>query len=64
MHKRWGFGLCYDYLRNVKRFNCNHKRVYRTKPKRCLKRDKADALSVPVAMNQLWSMVFISDTLK
>ena len=73
-HKRWGFGLCYDYLRNVKRFNWNHKRVYRIyrvlelnlriKPRRRIKRDKPDALSVPVAMNQVWSMDFMSDTLK
>jgi len=27
--KRWGFGLCFDYLRNVKEFRWNHKRVYR-----------------------------------
>ena len=25
----WGFGLCYDYLRNVEGFKRNHKRVYR-----------------------------------
>ncbi len=25
----WGFGLCFDYLRNVKGFRWNHKRVYR-----------------------------------
>lgn len=24
----WGFGLCFDYLRNVKGFIWNHKRVY------------------------------------
>jgi len=28
-HKRWGFGLCFSYLRNVKGFAWNHKRVYR-----------------------------------
>lgn len=28
-HKRWGFGLCFLYLRNVKGFSWNHKRVYR-----------------------------------
>lgn len=70
-HKPWGFGLCYDYRRNVKRFNWNHKRVYRIycalelnlriKPRR-IKRDKPDALSVPVAMNQVWSMDFMPDT--
>lgn len=25
----WGFGLCFDYLRNVKGYRWNHKRVYR-----------------------------------
>jgi putative transposase len=28
-HRNWGFGLCYLYLRNVKSFGWNHKRVYR-----------------------------------
>ena len=28
-HRNWGFGLCYLYLRNVKGFHWNHKRVYR-----------------------------------
>ena len=27
--RNWGFGLCYLYLRNVKGFLWNHKRVYR-----------------------------------
>ena len=27
-HKRWGFGLCFLYLRNVKGYAWNHKRVY------------------------------------
>ena len=72
-HKRWGFGLCFLYLRNVKGFRWNHKRVYRIyrelelnlriKPKRRIKRDKPDALSVPVAVNQVWSMDFMSDSL-
>jgi putative transposase len=72
-HRRWGFGLCYLYLRNVKGFRWNHKRVYRIyrelelnlriKPKRRLKRDKPDALSVPMAINQVWSMDFMSDSL-
>ena len=72
-HKRWGFGLCYCYLRNTQGFNWNHKRVYRIyrelelnlriKPRRRIKRDKPDALSVPDAINQVWSMDFMSDTL-
>ena len=28
-HRRWSFGLCFQYLRNVKGFPWNHKRVYR-----------------------------------
>ena len=73
-NKHWGFGLCYDYLRNVKQFKWNHKRVYRIyrelelnlriKPKRRIKRDKPDALSVPTAINQVWSMDFMSDALE
>lgn len=73
-HKRWGFGLCFMYLRNVKGFVWNHKRVYRIyrelelnlriKPRKRIKRDKPDALSVPVAMNQVWSMDFMSDSLR
>ena len=72
-NKRWGFGLCYLYLRNVKGFIWNHKRVYRIyrelelnlriKPKRRIKRDKPEALSVPAAINQVWSMDFMSDSL-
>ena len=72
-NKRWGFGLCYLYLRNVKGFVWNHKRVYRIyrelelnlriKPKRRIKRDKPEALSVPAAINQVWSMDFMSDSL-
>lgn len=73
VHKRWGFGLCFMYLRNVKGFTWNHKRVYRIyrelelnlriKPRKRLKRDKPDALSVPIAKNQVWSMDFMSDAL-
>jgi len=28
-NKRWGFGLCFMFLRNSKGFKWNHKRVYR-----------------------------------
>jgi putative transposase len=62
-HKRWGFGLCFLYLRNIKGYRWNHKRVYRIyrelelnlriKPKRRIKRDKPEALSVPKAINQV-----------
>ena len=49
-------------------FHWNHKRVYRTyrelelnlqiKPKYRLKQDCPGELSVPTALNQVWSMVF------
>ena len=35
----------------------------RIRPKRRIKRDKPDALSVPVVMNQVWSIDFMSDAL-
>jgi putative transposase len=72
-NKQWGFGLCFLYLRNVKGLGWNHKRVYRIyrelelnlriKPRKRLKRDKPDALSVPISKNQVWSMDFMSDGL-
>ena len=72
-HKRWGFGLCFMYLRNVKGFGWNHKRVYRIyrelelnlriKPRRRIKRNRPDELSVPTSINQVWSMDFMSDSL-
>lgn len=73
-HKRWGFGLCFLFLRNTKGFKWNHKRVYRIyrelklnlriKPRKRIKRDKPEALSVPSEINQVWSMDFMSDSLK
>uniref|UniRef100_UPI0040484595 IS3 family transposase n=1 Tax=Rheinheimera sp. TaxID=1869214 RepID=UPI0040484595 len=73
-HRSWGFGMCFYFLRNVKRFSWNHKRVLRIyrelelnlriKPKKRLKRDKPDALAVPDAMNQCWSMDFMHDQLE
>lgn len=72
-YKRWDFGLCFLYLRNVQGYGWNHKRVYRIyrelelnlriKPKCRIKRDKPGALSVPDAINQVWSMDFMSDSL-
>ena len=73
VHKRWGFGLCFLYLRNVKGYGWNHKRVYRIyrelelnlriKPKRRIKRDYPGELDVPKAPNRVWSMDFMSDQL-
>lgn len=72
-HRIWGFGLCYLYLRNVKRFVWNHKRVYRIycelelnlriKPRRRLVREKPEALNVPSDINMVWSMDFMHDRL-
>lgn len=72
-HKRWGFGLCFLYLRNVKGFLWNHKRVYRIyrelelnlriTPRKRLKREKPEALAVPEQPNDTWSMDFMADQL-
>ena len=71
--RNWGFGMCFLYLRNVKGFGWNHKRVYRIyrelelnlriKPKKRLVREKPDALSVPKSINEVWSMDFMHDQL-
>lgn len=71
--RTWGFGLCFLYLRNVKGFGWNHKRVYRIykelelnlriRPRKRLKREKPDALAVPVEPNHTWSMDFMADQL-
>lgn len=55
--RNWGFGLCYLYLRNVKSFPWNHKRVYRIyrelelnlriKPRKRLQRERPEPLLVP-----------------
>lgn len=72
--RNWGFGLCFLYLRNVKGYGWNHKRVYRIyrelelnlriKPRRRLKRDKPEPLAVPEAINQVWSIDFMHDQLQ
>jgi putative transposase len=71
--KNWGFGMCYLYLRNVKHFTWNHKRVYRIyrelelnlriKPRKRLVREKPQPLTVPETCNQVWSMDFMHDQL-
>jgi len=71
--RNWGFGLCYLYLRNVKGFRWNHKRVYRIyrelelnlriKPKKRLVREKPEELQQPEAINECWSMDFMHDQL-
>jgi putative transposase len=73
-HQRnWGFGLCFLFLRNVKGFTWNHKRVYRIyrelelnlriKPNRRLIRAAPEPLAVPTTINQSWSMDFMHDQL-
>jgi putative transposase len=72
-HRTWGFGLCYLYLRNVKHFAWNHKRIYRIyrqlelnlriRPRKRLVREKPEALVVPVQPNLVWSMDFMHDQL-
>lgn len=71
--RNWGFGLCFLYLRNVKGFVWNHKRVYRIycelelnlriKPKKRLVREKPETLVVPEETNKVWSMDFMHDQL-
>ena len=73
-HRTWGFGLCFLYLRNVKGFGWNHKRVYRIyrelelnlriKPRKRLQRDRPEPLAVPTAINQVWSIDFMHDQLE
>ncbi len=72
-HTNWGFGLCFLYLRNQKKYRWNHKRVYRIycelelnmriHSKKRLRREKPEALSVPEEINQVWSMDFMHDQL-
>lgn len=66
-----GFGLSFLYLRNVKGFGWNHKRVYRIycelelnmriKPKKRTVREKPEELAVPNQENESWSMDFMHD---
>jgi len=72
--RNWGFGLCFLYLRNVKGYPWNHKRVYRIyrelelnlriKPRKRLVREKPEPLAVPTAINISWSMDFMHDQLE
>lgn len=72
-NRNWGFGLSFLYLRNVKGYGWNHKRVYRIykelelnlriRPKKRMVREKPEALTVPQTLNQVWSMDFMHDQL-
>ena len=71
--RNWGFGLCFLYLRNVKGYRWNHKRVYRIyrelelalriKPRKRLVREQPEPLAVPSSLNECWSMDFMHDQL-
>lgn len=74
VHRTWGFGLCFLYLRNVKGHPWNHKRVYRIyrdlelnmriKPRKRLTRERPQELVVPNEPNVMWSMDFMADRLE
>lgn len=59
--RNWSFGLCFLFLRNVKGYQRNHKRVYRSyrelelnlriKPKKRIVREKPEPLAVPEVAN-------------
>ena len=69
---RWGFKKMRDYLRN-QGSGWNHKRVYRVycelelnirvKPKKRLPSREPKPLTQPTAVNQSWSIDFMSDSL-
>ena len=71
--RNWGFGLCFLYLRNIKGFKWNHKRVYRIyrelelnlriKPRKRLQRQRPEPLGTATDINQIWSMDFMHDQL-
>ena len=73
-HRTWGFGLCFLYLRNIKQLPWNHTRVYgvyralelnlRIKPRKRLVRATPQPLTVPAAINEVWSMDFMHDQLR
>jgi len=59
----WDFGMCFDYFRNEKGFEWNHKRVYRIycelalklriRPRRRQKRHKPEPLKQLLRPNQV-----------
>ncbi|KGG93857.1 integrase, partial [Comamonas thiooxydans] len=73
-NRSWGFGLCFLYLRNVRGFKWNHKRVYRIyrelelnlriKPRKRLERAKPQPLAVPERPGAVWSADFMHDQLE
>ena len=73
-HRNWGFGLCYLHLCYLEGFKWNHKLVYgvyielelnlRIKPRKRLVREKPEALTVPLEINQVWFIDFMHDQLE
>ena len=71
-HRRWGFWMCYQRLRNMGQ-PWNHKRVYRIykelglnhrrKTKRRVPTRERQPLEVPAVPNAVWSVDFVHDTL-
>ena len=71
--KDWGFGLCRDYLRNVRGYEWNHKRIYRIycdlelnlriRSRKRIQRERPIPLAVPEEPNDIWSMDFMHDQL-
>jgi len=71
--KDWGFGLCRDYLRNVRGYEWNHKRIYRIycdlelnlriRSRKRIRRERPVPLAVPEEPNDIWSMDFMHDQL-
>lgn len=69
---RWGFGLCFDWLRN-RGHAWNHKRVHRVycglrlnlprRHKRRLPPIVRQPLVAPTAKNQMWALDFMQDAL-
>jgi putative transposase len=72
--RNWGFGLYFLFLRNVKGFAWNHKRVYRIyrklelnlriKPRKRIVREVPQPLAEPETINEVWSMDFMHDSLE
>lgn len=72
-YRTWGFGLYFLYLRNVKQFPWNNKRVYRAyrvlelhlriTPRQRLVPKTPQPLAVPDAPNVVWSMDVMHDQL-